>query len=849
MAAAGAIIGAIAGGVASAVSTQLLTRKNANAYRSYAKDIRNAAKKYSGQNAYNAMQNAGMQEANIVNQRNLDAQASAAPSNMTNKAANAASLQGNYSQGYNLGAQNQKTALDSAYNAETAKAQQALNQANIDYKAGTAATQAAMNAAGGLASLYGQIKGSGSQTTSDERVKEYNNHSGLPKADVDDALRRIESINYKYKDGTGLDDEEHVGITAQSAEGTAFDGMVSENSQGIKQLDKQMMLEAVLAGIASLRKELDELENSNDKITSDERCKTVENAIEADPVQATQRLPQGSPIQKEAEQAIDGGKDAEVRNDVVEEAIEKDTGDFLDNNFFENYAKQNLGGNDDFKDAKAFMPSIYSTPKIDRAKHSDYRNGDISKEEYKKQLENQLKQSNEALSKASQMMSDERNRVETEGGQFNRGHVGAYAFPAGSAKSIAEKKLGELDTDEFTDADAKYYSKHANFDDLENDLTYGEDYTRDTANSIDWDKVKVYKPGEDPYYKVTDENDWNDNPDYEIENFIENHPEEAVASLPEGPAKQEAEQILLDDDEHNDEVNDEKIKDEDFLGPDEYIDENGNIQVDPNWKPDDADEDFVGPDEQLVPLPGNRDLMPLDNYNYDFDYNIEELDRQPGIPEETEFESKIVDVNDMGLLGAKPVDIGGSAASPVSQAPLAEAERHTGGNAIGTKGILPASALHFDSSSLMTGSSTPSSKQFDGFGKIGTIIDNPHNADASVVTGKQSESSGFVTNNGGNINSGATNFRNSLAHIDPAQLPSEVEEHTAPEYESLLETENLKDALINRINMMLDELDPRTLKQLGFSPVGHNYKGTSLSKLDGSTLTMLSEILEEQTNE
>ena len=38
-------------------------------------------------------------------------------------------------------------------------------------------------------------------------------------------------------------------------------------------------------------------------------------------------------------------------------------------------------------------------------------------------------------------------------------------------------------------------------------------------------------------------------------------------------------------------------RDEDFLGPDEYIDENGNIQVDVNWKPEDADEDFLGPDE------------------------------------------------------------------------------------------------------------------------------------------------------------------------------------------------------------------------------------------------------------
>lgn len=258
----GAVVGAIGGAAAGGISSYLLTKKNARAYKSYAKDIRKAAEKYSGQNAYNAMQNAGMQEANIVNQRNLANQAAQAPTNMSNKAANAANLQGNYSQGYNLGAQNEKTNLTSRYNADTAKAQQALNQANIDYKAGTAATQAAMNTAGGLASLYGQMKstGSDSQTTSDERIKEYDNHSDLPKADVDDALRRIESINYKYKDGTGLDNEEHTGVTAQSVEGTAFDDMVSENKQGVKQLDKQRMQEAIFAGIASLRKELDELE-------------------------------------------------------------------------------------------------------------------------------------------------------------------------------------------------------------------------------------------------------------------------------------------------------------------------------------------------------------------------------------------------------------------------------------------------------------------------------------------------------------------------------------------------------------------------------------------------------------
>lgn len=259
----GAAIGAVAGAAAGVVSTQLLTRKNANAYKEYAEDIRKAAQKYSGQNAYNAMQNAGMQEANIVNQRNLESQAARAPSNMTNKAANAANLQGNYSQGYNLGAQNQKTALDAAYNADTAKAQQALNQANIDYKAGTAATQAAMNAAGGLASLYGQMRGagSGSQTTSDERVKEgLNNDSELPNATLGDAMNKLETVVYKYKDGTGLDQDRHCGTVAQSlAKEPEFADIVEPNERGVLQLNNDKLLSKMLEMIDNIKGRLDVL--------------------------------------------------------------------------------------------------------------------------------------------------------------------------------------------------------------------------------------------------------------------------------------------------------------------------------------------------------------------------------------------------------------------------------------------------------------------------------------------------------------------------------------------------------------------------------------------------------------
>lgn len=50
----------------------------------------------------------------------------------------------------------------------------------------------------------------------------------------------------------------------------------------------------------------------------------IETAIENNPVQAAQQLPQGSPIQKEAIQAIDGGADAEVNNKVLDNFVRHD---------------------------------------------------------------------------------------------------------------------------------------------------------------------------------------------------------------------------------------------------------------------------------------------------------------------------------------------------------------------------------------------------------------------------------------------------------------------------------------------------------------------------------------------
>lgn len=272
----GMVVGALAGAAANGVSSYMLTKKNAAAYKSYAKDIRNAANKYSGQEAYSKMQQGGNETANTLNQMDLASQASQAPQNNSAMMANAASLGGNFNGFYNQGQENTKTGLQAQYSADTQHAQQDLNQANVDYKAGTAATQAAMNTAGGLASLYAQHKGnnsSSSNMTSDENAKKdpydksgLNNDSGLPNATVDDALAKVETVTYKYKPETGLDDENHVGLVAQSClKSPLFEDCVTKQDNGYLALDKAKLMSKLPMLISNIEERINALYLQNNK--------------------------------------------------------------------------------------------------------------------------------------------------------------------------------------------------------------------------------------------------------------------------------------------------------------------------------------------------------------------------------------------------------------------------------------------------------------------------------------------------------------------------------------------------------------------------------------------------------
>ncbi len=255
----GAVIGAIAGGVASGVGSYLNNRKLAGAYEDYAKDIRNAAEQYTGHNADVAMREAGSQKARQLNNLNMGT-ASSRPMTSNNSMQNALRGMSNVkaadstAEGQNLGRSNKSTELQGKYNAATSRAQQALNQAGINYQANNQAMQAGMNAASGLAQTYNQIK-------SDENVKEsINNNSELPNATLGDAMSKLETVIYKYKDETGLDQDCHCGTIAQSlAKEPEFADIVEADEQGVLQLNKDKLLNKMLEMIDNIKERLDVL--------------------------------------------------------------------------------------------------------------------------------------------------------------------------------------------------------------------------------------------------------------------------------------------------------------------------------------------------------------------------------------------------------------------------------------------------------------------------------------------------------------------------------------------------------------------------------------------------------------
>lgn len=256
-----AIIQLVASALTNAAGSIVQGEMKKNAQLQGIKDLTMANQLYSGDALNQSMTNEGIKQAQTSAQMSGDIDASniktgnVAP---VNAAMPKTDVLSEGLSGYSSGAERAKQTANANYLNATAAARRNMEQAGINSDAVNQIMQGANKTGSSLIDMF--------KSTSDENEKTYNNESGLPKADIQDSLRQLETVLYQYKhpEKEGEDGEDHVGFTAQSAEKTPlFNDAVVTNDEGIKQIDKWKLMESLAVAEAELQREIDELEKED----------------------------------------------------------------------------------------------------------------------------------------------------------------------------------------------------------------------------------------------------------------------------------------------------------------------------------------------------------------------------------------------------------------------------------------------------------------------------------------------------------------------------------------------------------------------------------------------------------
>ena len=167
----GAIIGAaakvIGGAVVNGIAAYNATKEKVAAYKNAAIDIRNATELYSGANLNSAMTEKGMANAAERNAQAMGASVNDFNGGGSNKMANFMPLKQNVinsdktTDAYNAGANRAQQEANAKYDAATKKAQQTMEQADINYNVKQQMGTTAANAVGSIADVASQIGGLG----------------------------------------------------------------------------------------------------------------------------------------------------------------------------------------------------------------------------------------------------------------------------------------------------------------------------------------------------------------------------------------------------------------------------------------------------------------------------------------------------------------------------------------------------------------------------------------------------------------------------------------------------------------------------------------------------------------
>lgn len=167
-----AVGGAIVGGITNAAMTADAIDKKVKAYADSAKEVRNAAEKYSGKNAYQEMVSQGKDmsstmgdmtgsalAAERLENNNPGVTGAGAMANAYQNAGTSANTAGNAAQGgFQAGMNNASAELNSKYNKATTRANQLMKQAGIDYNVSNQKNQEIMNTIGNVANTVNQLR-------------------------------------------------------------------------------------------------------------------------------------------------------------------------------------------------------------------------------------------------------------------------------------------------------------------------------------------------------------------------------------------------------------------------------------------------------------------------------------------------------------------------------------------------------------------------------------------------------------------------------------------------------------------------------------------------------------------
>lgn len=166
------LVGAVVGGVTNAIATKNAIDKKIKGYKEAAKEVREAAEKYSGKNAYNEILSQGKDvsstmgdmagssiAAEILQNNNPGVTGAGAMANAYQNAGTSANTASNAAQGgFQTGMSNASTYLASKYNKATTRANQVMKQADIDYNVTNQRNKEIMNTIGNVANTVNQLR-------------------------------------------------------------------------------------------------------------------------------------------------------------------------------------------------------------------------------------------------------------------------------------------------------------------------------------------------------------------------------------------------------------------------------------------------------------------------------------------------------------------------------------------------------------------------------------------------------------------------------------------------------------------------------------------------------------------